>query len=86
MKTGFKDRLAVQEGKKIRNPWNFDQPPYDERTSCFIPGGTNYGVGHAQPIGKFKASGYAVPVGRVNTLKTDYVHHGRVSNVEIPEE
>lgn len=85
MKTGFKDRTEVKEGKTIKNPWNFDQPPYDQRSSCFVNAGTNYGVGHNQPVGKFKASGYAVPVGRVNTLKTDYVHRGPVNNVNIPE-
>lgn len=86
MKTGFKDPIAVKEGKKVKNPWNFDQPPYDERTSCYVNAGTNYGVGHNQPVGKFKANSYAIPTGRVNTMKTDYVHKGRVSNVEINEE
>lgn len=86
MKTGFKDPIAVKEGKKVKNPWNFDQPPYDERTSCYVGAGTNYGVGHAQPVGKFKASGYGVPTGRVNTMKTDYVNKGRPNNVEVHEE
>ena len=70
MKTGLRDPIAVKEGKKIRNPWNFDQPPYDERSSCFTETGTNYGIGHNQPIGKEKASKYAVPTGRINTLQT----------------
>ena len=86
MKTGFKDPIAVKEGKKIKNPWNFDQPPYDERTSCYVAAGTNYGVGHRQPVGKDKAGPYAVPTGRVNTMRTDHTHKGRVSNVEINEE
>lgn len=86
MKTGFKDRTEVKEGKKVKNPFNFDQPPYDERTACYANAGTNYGVGVAQPVGKFKAEGYAVPMGRVNTMKTDHVHKGPVSNVEIPDE
>jgi hypothetical protein len=86
MKTGFKDPIAVKEGKKVRNPWSFSQPPYDERTSCYIRAGTDYGEGHRQPVGKFKAGPYAVPKGMVNTLKTDHVHHGRDTNVEIPEE
>lgn len=86
MKTGFKDPIAVKEGKKIKSPWNYDQPPYDERSSCYVNAGTNYGVGHNQPVGKFKAGRYAVPTGRVKTLETDVVHRGKVSNVEIPEE
>ena len=85
MKTGFKDPISVKEGKKVKNPINFDQPPYDERTSCYMNAGTYYGVGHNQPVGKFEASGYAVPMGRVNTMKTDYVHRGNSTNIEIPE-
>jgi len=88
MRTGFKDPIAVKDGKKIKNPWNFDQPPYDERTSCYVNAGTNYGVGHNQPIGHFgnpKSTSPVLPKGRVNTMQTDYVHRGRVSNVEIPE-
>jgi len=85
MKTGFKDRTEVPSGKKVKDPWNFDQPVYDERTACYTRAGTNYGVGVAQPVGKFKAEGYAVPIGRVNTMKTDYVHKGAVSNVEVPD-
>jgi hypothetical protein len=87
MKTGFKDRTEVKEGKKIKSPWNFDQPPYDERSSCFVNAGTNYGVGHKQPIGHTdNPKSNIIPKGRVNTLKTDYVHKGKVSNVEIDEE
>ena len=86
MKTGFKNPIAVKEGKKIKSPWNFDQPPYDERTSCFVNAGTNYGVGHKTPVGKFEASGYSIPSNKVNTMKTDYIHKGRVSNVEIEED
>jgi hypothetical protein len=87
MKTGFKDPIAVKEGKKVKNPWNFDQPSYDERTSCYVNAGTNYGVGHRQPVGRSgnpKSDVAVLPKGRVNTMKTDYVHHGKVSNVEVP--
>lgn len=87
MKTGFKDHLAVKEGKKVKNPWNFDQPPYDERTSCYVNAGTDYGVGHRQPIGKEKASSqYAIPTGRIKTMQADRGHRGRVSNLEIDEQ
>jgi len=89
MKTGFKDPIAVKEGKKVKNPWKFDQPPYDERTSCYVNAGTNYGVGHRQPVGRSgnpKSSVDVLPKGRVNTMETDYVHHGKVSNVEVTEE
>lgn len=89
MKTGFKDPIAVKEGKRIKNPWKFSQPPYDERTSCYLNAGTDYGIGHRQPIGRSgnpKPSVNVLPSGRVNTMNTDRVHRGRDTNVEIPEE
>lgn len=89
MKTGFKDPIAVKEGKKIKSPWNFDQPPYDERSSCYVNAGTNYGVGHRQPVGRrgnAKSEAATLPRGRVKTLESDYIHHGKNSNVEILEE
>jgi hypothetical protein len=88
MKSGFKDPIAVKEGKKIKSPWNFDAPSYDERTSCFVNAGTNYGVGHKQPVGRQgnpKSEVDVLPKGRVKTMETDYIHKGRVSNVEIDE-
>ena len=37
--------------KKMRSPWNFDAPKYDQRSSCFVNAGTHHGVGHTQPVG-----------------------------------
>ncbi len=77
MKTGFKDPIAVKnEQKKVKSPWNFDQPHYDERSSCFVNAGSHYGVGHRQPVGHkgnptSKAS--TLPFGKVNTMKDDEV-------------
>jgi hypothetical protein len=86
MKTGFKDALEIKaEGKK--NPyWSFDCPPYDERSSCYVNAGSNYGVGHRTPVGKEKASGKSViPVGRSKTLETDHVYKGKPSLFESEE-
>ncbi len=76
MKSGFKDPIAVKPGKNIKSPWNFDQPEYDERTSCFVNAGSHYGVGHRQPVGhegnpKMRAG--TLPIGKVKTMKTDEV-------------
>lgn len=76
MKTGFKDRTEPKNQKPEykpkdgkNSPWDFRAPQYDERSSCFIKAGTNYGVGVAQPVGTEKPTkGYAVPTGRVETL------------------
>lgn len=76
MKTGFPVPNPVPENKKMKSPWNFDAPPYDERTSCFVNAGTHYGVGKNQPVGHAgnpKDRVDALPRGRVNTMKVDEV-------------
>lgn len=87
MKTGFKDRNAIPEGKKMKSPFNFDMPCYDERTSCYVTAGTDYGVAPRQPVGHTgnpKKEG--VPFGRPNTMKTDYIHKGKIKDLEIEED
>ena len=77
MKTGFKDPSApkVKEESK-KSPWNFDQPPYDERSSCYVNAGSHWGVGHRQPMGSLKhTSAGPIPFGRVKTMKDDEVPH-----------
>lgn len=78
MKTGFKDPIAVKEGKKMKSPWNFDAPQYDERSSCYVNAGSHYGVGHRQPVGHAgdpteRAS--VLPKGRVKTMADDEMPH-----------
>jgi hypothetical protein len=76
MKTGFHDPIEVKEGKHKKSPWDFTQPPYDERTSCYVNAGTHYGVGHNQPVGHSKGAkphSPCLPMGRVNTMKTDEI-------------
>lgn len=62
----FKDPIAVKKRKEIKSPWNFDCPPYDERTSCYVDAGSHYGVGHRQPVGH-----KGDPKMRVGTLPFD---------------
>lgn len=82
MKTGFKDPIAIKkedpkdtpnDGKN--SPWDFRCPQYDERSSCFIKAGTDYGVGHKTPVGTIREQNNAatLPKGRVNTMKIDEV-------------
>ncbi len=88
MKSNFKDPIAVKEGKKIKSPWNFDAPPYDQRSSCFLNAGTDYGVGFNQPVGRKgnpKTNVDILPMVREKTMETSYVHKGKVSNVELNE-
>lgn len=81
MESGFKDPIKIKkqepkdkpvDGKNT--PWDFRCPQYDQRTSCFVKAGTDYGEGHRQPVGTLKKDNKnAVPIGRVNTMKTrDY--------------
>lgn len=82
MKSGFKDPIAIKNQKPKdkpvdgkNSPWNFTQPQYDQRSSCFVNAGTNYGVGHKTPVGKESASNKgAIPYGKVNTMRVDEVY------------
>jgi len=79
MKSGFKDPIEPRSQKPKDQPvdgkpttWDFRCPQYDQRSSCFVKAGTDYGVGFKQPVGtKSITSGLAVPFGRVNTMKVD---------------
>jgi hypothetical protein len=78
MKTGFKDPIAAKEGKKMKSPWNFDCPQYDERSSCYVNAGSHYGVGHRQPVGHAgnpAERAATLPMGKVQTMRDDEVPH-----------
>lgn len=79
MKSGFKDRTAIKDQKPKdkpkdgkNSPWDFSCPQYDQRSSCFVKAGTDYGTGVAQPIGsKGNTKSEGVPMGRINTMRID---------------
>jgi hypothetical protein len=78
MKSGFSDPIKVKEGKKMKSPWNFDAPQYDERSSCYVNAGSHYGVGHRQPVGHEgnpKTTSPVLPKGRANPMEVDEVPH-----------
>lgn len=71
MDTGFNDPIETMKGgKTVKNPWNFDQPVYDMRSSCYVNAGTHHGVGKNQPVGSSKQTQgkNPVPMGKVKTL------------------
>lgn len=77
-KSGFKEvSVKGNPGSKDANfskYWDFSAPAYDQRTSCFITAGTDYGVGKNQPVGHSgdaKQRVPCMPFGRVNTMKID---------------
>lgn len=81
MKSGFKDPIVIKNQKPLdkpnegkKSPWDFSCPQYDERSSCFVNSGTNYGVGSRQPVGHEgnpSQEASSLPRGRVNTMKVD---------------
>ncbi len=88
MKSGFKDPTAPKGNtKKMKSTWNFDQPEYDERSSCFVNAGSHYGVGHRQPVGREgnpKEKVDVLPTGKVKTMRDDKVP-SRNLRLEIDE-
>ena len=78
MKSGFKDPAEIKNQKPKdkpvdgkNTPWDFTCPQYDQRTSCFVKAGTNYGVGFTQPIGhegNAKQRVNVIPFGRPKTM------------------
>ena len=79
MKKGFKDPIEPRkiepphkpvDGKN--SPWDYRAPQYDQRHSCFVNAGTDYGVGFNQPVGTEKPpTSSPVPFGRVDTMSVD---------------
>lgn len=70
--------------KKMNAPWDFTQPVYDQRSSCYINAGTKRGVGKAQPVGTLKHNMKgAVPVGRPPQLKVSEIP---IKNLDIDME
>lgn len=72
----FKDPIAPKQGKKMKSPWDYTQPCYDERTSCYVNAGSHYGVGHRQPVGREgnpKTRVDTLPFGRVKTMEVDEI-------------
>jgi len=58
MKSKFKDPTAIKNQKPKdkpvdgkNSPWDFRCPEYDQRSSCFVKAGVNYGQGYTNPVG-----------------------------------
>jgi len=48
----LKDPIAVKiRQNETQKEWSYDAPSYDNRTSCSISAGDDYGSGHRNPIG-----------------------------------
>jgi len=77
MKTGFKDPIGPKTPKSVKeSPFDFRQPPYDERSSCYVNAGSHYGVGFKQPVGHKgnpKQKVDVLPQGRVDTMQVSQI-------------
>ncbi len=72
----FEEPIAPPKTKKMKSPWNFDAPKYDERSSCYVNAGSHYGVGFTQPVGHEgnpKSTVAAMPEHKAKTMKVDEV-------------
>lgn len=51
----LKDPIAVkQKVNETQKEWTFNAPSYDNRTSCSISAGNDYGIGFRAPVGMEK--------------------------------
>lgn len=73
MKKNFKNNLE-DTGISMKSPWDFTQPHYDQRSSCFVNAGSHHGVGYIQPIGsKNHTSKGGVPIGKGMGMTVDEI-------------
>ena len=56
MKKPFHDPIAPKQKVDGDYPFEFKAPSYDNRTSCSMRAGDDYGVGFRTPVGKEKAA------------------------------
>lgn len=55
----FHDPIAPKKKQTQKTPWSFVSPSYDNRSSCAINAGNDYGTGFRTPVGtgNVKSSG-----------------------------
>lgn len=53
----LRDPIAVKKKVDGTWPWTFNAPSKDGSHSGCLSAGNDYGIGHREPIGKFKAGG-----------------------------
>lgn len=82
MDSGFKDPIASDvKKKKVKSPWNFDAPNYNESMSCFVNAGTHYGSGKKQPIGHEGNPKSSVDVMPMKSQARSNYHDGKTTEI-----
>lgn len=56
MKKVLRDPIAPRQKLNGDYPFEFKAPAYDNRSSCAMKAGNDYGVGFRTPVGRDKAS------------------------------
>lgn len=90
--------LEVKMGKKFSNPvkgsqkeikkespWNFEQPCYDERSSWFLNAGTDYGIGHTNPVGHSGTTKQRVPTLPFGKHEAEFERPRQYLSAEVEE-
>ncbi len=57
----WKDRIAPRKKEHGKYPFDFKAPSYDNRTSCSMAAGNDYGTGFNQRVGSLGATGLDSP-------------------------
>lgn len=57
-KNVFKNPIQPKQKKDGNYPFEFKAPSYNNRTSCSMKAGNDYGMGFRQPEGKHKCGSY----------------------------
>lgn len=76
MKPRFADPVDKQEFKHKESLWDYSQPKYDNRSSCFINAGSHLGLGKTNPVGHEGEPRQRVPTlpyGTHEVMETSYV-------------
>lgn len=72
----FKDPIAVRKKENGKTPFTFKAPSYDNRSSCSMAAGNDYGVGHRNPVGTEKLSGKSPIPMTSKSFSPDQVFNG----------
>lgn len=82
MKKPFKNPIRPKKKEDGKYPFEFKAPSYDNRTSCSMKAGNDYGVGFRNPVGKDKASSIKdgpIPQEYICFNPTEYVENEDIS-------
>lgn len=69
----FHDPIAPKKKEDGKKPWSFKAPSYDNRSSCSISAGDDYGIGFKTPVGSMSTSGKSPIPMKPMRMKADEV-------------